>query len=48
MAPSELDLLRGTLDLLLSSSGRRALTAELAKWSSYGENVGLILAAKGG
>ena len=31
----------------LSPAGRRALTAELSKWSRYSETVGLVLAATG-
>ena len=31
----------------LSPAGRKALTAELTKWSRYSETVGLVLAAKG-
>jgi transcriptional regulator len=31
----------------LTPAGRRALTAELLKWSRYSETVGLVLAAKG-
>jgi PadR family transcriptional regulator, regulatory protein PadR len=31
----------------LTTAGRRALTAELSKWSRYTEAVGLVLAAEG-
>jgi transcriptional regulator len=31
----------------LSPAGRRALTAQLTKWSDYTEAVGLVLAAQG-
>ncbi len=31
----------------LSPAGRRALTAQLSKWSEYTETVGLVLAAQG-
>lgn len=31
----------------LSPAGRRALTAELEKWSSYSETVGLVLTFRG-
>ena len=31
----------------LTPAGRRALTAEVTRWSSYAETVGLVLAAQG-